>query len=74
MNSPKNPRAYGLFEQVNGRWVRLYPNVYGEKTMMIRVCQSALLAPYFGQAKYRRELRPVGSLCEMRCAHLDVYG
>lgn len=58
----KRTRAYGLFERVDGKYVRILPNLFGSKDYMVRVCQDALLAYFFGTSPNPRELRPIGNL------------
>ncbi len=60
----KSPRAYGLFEKVDGKWVRIYPDVFGRKEVMVRLCQNALLAYFLGTCEHPRELRPIGNLAQ----------
>jgi len=52
-------RLYSLFERgKDGRFIRISPLAFDKKTA-IRVFQSALLAPYLGEACDVRELRVV---------------
>jgi hypothetical protein len=57
----RNARLYGLFERVDGKWVRLMPALAFPKPQAVRVFQNSLLAPYLGYepCKGPRELRPV---------------
>lgn len=71
MQSKRGKQAYGLFEKVDGKWVRLYPSLFGSKEFMVRTCQNALLAYCFGEAKYPRELRAIGKLDEVQKAFWD---
>lgn len=57
-----NARAYGLFELKDGKWARVYPNLFGSKDYMVRVCQDSLLAHFFDSTEPLRELRPIGNL------------
>jgi hypothetical protein len=55
-------RMYGLFEKVEGRWVRRFPELAFPKQTAVRFFQNELLAPYLGcgsEVKGIRELRPV---------------
>lgn len=57
----KTKRLYSLFEQQDGRWVRISTLAYPKPTA-VRVFQTALLAPYLypnESVKGKRELRPV---------------
>jgi len=53
-------RKYGLFENRDGKWVRLYPNLEGNINWARRVFQDALLAGAMGLTEHERRLRPVG--------------
>ena len=53
----RETRQYGLFEHVDGEWVRLFPTVSMRKSFAVKFFQSALLAG-FSQGRIR-ELRVV---------------
>lgn len=53
----KETRLYGLFEKVDGKWVRLCPSCAYKKSLAIRIFQNHLLAGSF-EGK-TRALRPV---------------
>ena len=42
----KEKRLYGLFEQQDGKWVRLYSGLAFKKTHAVNIFQGSLLAPY----------------------------
>lgn len=54
-------RMYGLFEKVDGKWVRLKPAQAYKKPTAVRVFQNDLLAGFFGGdgVKGERALRPI---------------
>jgi len=57
-------RKYGLFENQNGKWVRIAPTLAFYKPQAVKVFQNALLAPWLAgidgeKIKGMRELRPV---------------
>ena len=43
MKTARKPRLYSLFEKIDGKWVRLYPNLAYPKQQAIRVFQNSLL-------------------------------
>lgn len=58
----KETRKYGLFEKVNGKWLRLRENESYTKTLAVSRFQNALLAPYWSpgpDVKGPRSLRPL---------------
>jgi hypothetical protein len=52
-------RKYGLFEKVEGKWARLYPNLAYIKPVAVNVFQNALLDGALGNVPHVRSLRPV---------------
>jgi hypothetical protein len=50
-------RLYGIFEKVNGQWVRIHEPLAFKKSVAIRVFQNALLAPYLGYNDSVRGIR-----------------
>ncbi len=52
-------RFYGLFKKVNGKWVRMYPELSYPKATAVRVFQGELLACALGAATEERSLRPL---------------
>lgn len=55
----KNKPLYGLFEKVDGKWVRLFPLMSYPKSSAVRIFQSNLLAYAMGAVPYERSLRKV---------------
>jgi hypothetical protein len=53
-------RLYGLYEKVDGKWVRLYPELSYTLQAASRVFQNKLLEQAFGQCSNERRLRPTG--------------
>lgn len=43
----KETRLYGLFEKVEGKWVRLLPTLSFTRSKAVKVFQNALLAGIF---------------------------
>ncbi len=58
---PNEPRQYGLFEKVDGKWIRLRPTLAFKKATAVRIFQNDLLAGFFGgdEVKGERQLRPL---------------
>jgi hypothetical protein len=53
-------RLYGLFEKIDGKWVRLHPTMGYTKETAVRVFQGALLDGFFSGRHIELRTLPKG--------------
>lgn len=61
-------RKYGLFEKVDGKWVRLHPNLSFTKSTAVWIFQNALIEGALGYVPNERRLKPLKVLSTVESA------